>query len=64
LPNDVAGPIAVGTIASAISGYFAIAWLLRLLRTHSYRPFVIYRYFAGAGVLLLIATGVRSATFG
>jgi hypothetical protein len=25
---------------------------------------VIYRYFAGAGVLLLIATGVRSATFG
>jgi hypothetical protein len=25
---------------------------------------VLYRYFAGAGVLLLIATGVRSATFG
>jgi undecaprenyl-diphosphatase len=64
LPNDVAGPIIVGTIASAISGYIAIAWLLRLVRTHSYRPFVIYRYFAGAGVLLLIATGVRSATFG
>jgi undecaprenyl-diphosphatase len=64
LPDDVAGPIVVGTIASAISGYLAIAWLLRLLRTHSYRPFVLYRYFAGAFVLLLIATGVRSATFG
>ena len=64
LPDDVAGPIAVGVISSAISGYIAIAWLLRLLRTHSYRPFVIYRYFAGATVLLLIATGVRSATFG
>ena len=64
LPNDVAGPIIVGTIASAVSGYIAIAWLLRLLRTHSYRPFVLYRYFAGATVLLLIATGVRSATFG
>jgi undecaprenyl-diphosphatase len=64
LPEDVAGPMIVGTIAAAISGYFAIAWLLRLVRTHSYRPFVIYRYFAGAGVLLLIATGVRSATFG
>jgi undecaprenyl-diphosphatase len=64
LPEDVAGPIIVGTIASAISGYIAIAWLLRLLRTHSYRPFVLYRYFAGAVVLLLIATGVRSATFG
>src|SRR5919204_529743 len=64
LPDDVAGPIAVGTISSAISGYLAIAWLLRLVRTHSYRPFVIYRYFAGAAVLLLIATGIRSATFG
>jgi undecaprenyl-diphosphatase len=64
LPDDVAGPIIVGTIASAVSGYIAIAWLLRLVRTHSYRPFVLYRYFAGAGVLLLIATGVRSATFG
>ena len=64
LPNDVAGPIVVGTVASAISGYLAIAWLLRLLRTHSYRPFVLYRYFAGTFVLLLIATGLRSATFG
>jgi undecaprenyl-diphosphatase len=63
LPPDVAGPIVVGTIASAVSGYIAIAWLLRLLRTHSYRPFVLYRYWAGAVVLLLIATGVRSATF-
>jgi undecaprenyl-diphosphatase len=64
LPDDVAGPIIVGTIASAVSGYAAIAWLLRLLRTHSYRPFVLYRYAAGAFVLLLIATGIRSATFG
>jgi undecaprenyl-diphosphatase len=64
LPDGVAGPIIVGTIASAISGYLAIAWLLRLVRTHSYRPFVLYRYFAGAGVLLLIVTGIKSATFG
>ena len=64
LPDGVAGPMIVGTIASAISGYAAIAWLLRLLRTHSYRPFVLYRYAAGVVVLLLIATGVRSATFG
>jgi undecaprenyl-diphosphatase len=64
LPDDVAGPIIVGTIASATSGYIAIAWLLSLIRTHSYRPFVLYRYFAGAVVLLLILTGIRSATFG
>jgi undecaprenyl-diphosphatase len=64
LPHDVAGPIVVGTASAAISGYIAIAWLLRLVRTHSYRPFVLYRYFAGAFVLLLIVTGIRSATFG
>jgi undecaprenyl-diphosphatase len=63
LPDGVAGPIIVGTIASAVSGFLAIAWLLRLLRTHSYRPFVVYRLIAGAAVLLLIATGVREATF-
>ena len=40
LPSGVAGPMIVGTIAAAISGYFAIAFLLRLVRTTSYRPFV------------------------
>ena len=63
LPHGVAGPMIVGTVSAAIYGYFAIAFLLRLVRTHSYRPFVIYRFAAGAFCLLLIATGVRSATF-
>jgi undecaprenyl-diphosphatase len=63
LPEGVAGPMIVGTIAAAVSGYFAIAFLLRLVRTHSYRPFVLYRFAAGAFVLLIIATGLRPATF-
>jgi undecaprenyl-diphosphatase len=63
LPDGVAGPMIVGTVSAAISGYFAIAFLLRIVRTHSYRPFVIYRFAAGTFCLLLIATGVRSATF-
>jgi undecaprenyl-diphosphatase len=63
LPDGVAGPLIVGTISAAVSGFLAIAWLLRLVRTHSYRPFVVYRLIAGALVLLLIATGVRQATF-
>ncbi len=63
LPSGVAGPMIVGTIAAAVSGYLAIAWLLRLLRTTSYRPFVLYRYVVGIGVLLIIATGLRPATF-
>jgi undecaprenyl-diphosphatase len=63
LPSGVAGPMIVGTIAAAVSGYLAIAFLLRLLRTSSYRPFVYYRYAAGAAILLIIATGLRPATF-
>jgi len=63
LPAGVAGPMIVGTIAAAVSGYLAIAFLLRLVRTSSYRPFVYYRYAAGAAILLVIATGLRPATF-
>jgi undecaprenyl-diphosphatase len=63
LPSGVAGPMIVGTIAAAVSGYLAIAFLLRLVRTSSYRPFVYYRYVAGVAILLIIATGLRPATF-
>lgn len=63
LPPGVAGPMIVGTIAAAVSGYLAISFLLRLVRTTSYRPFVYYRYVVGIGVLLIIATGLRPATF-
>ncbi len=63
LPEGVAGPIVAGIIASAISGYLAIFGLLRFVRTHSYDVFVIYRVAVGIGVLVLIAAGVRSATF-
>jgi undecaprenyl-diphosphatase len=63
LPPGVGGPMIVGTIAAAISGYLAIAFLLRLVRTTSYAPFVYYRFAAGATILLIIATGLRPATF-
>lgn len=63
MPAGVLGPMAVGMVAAAVSGYVAIAWLLRLVRHHSYRPFVLYRFAVGAAVLLIIATGLRPATF-
>lgn len=63
LPPGVAGPMVVGTIAAAVSGYLAISFLLRLVRTTSYRPFVLYRYAAGIAVLMIIASGLRPATF-
>ena len=63
LPSGVAGPMIIGTIAAALSGYLAISFLLRLVRTSSYRPFVYYRYAAGVAILLIIAIGLRPATF-
>jgi|SRR5680860_272534 len=63
LPSGVAGPMIVGTLAAAVSGYLAIAFLLRLVRTASYAPFVYFRYAVGVIVLLVIATGLRPATF-
>ena len=63
LPDGVALPMIVGMIAAAVTGFLAIAWLLRYVTSHSYDIFVIYRILIGAGVLILIATGARSATF-
>jgi undecaprenyl-diphosphatase len=63
LPSGVAGPMVVGMLAAAISGYGAIVLLLRLIRTRSYRPFVLYRYAAAVAILIVIATGLRPATF-
>jgi undecaprenyl-diphosphatase len=63
LPDGVAGPMVIGVVASAISGYAAIAALLSFVRRHSYDGFVVYRLIAGVAVLMLIATGVRDATF-
>jgi hypothetical protein len=33
------------------------------VRSNSYDVFVVYRVLLGLGILILIATGVRSATF-
>jgi undecaprenyl-diphosphatase len=63
VPNGVVGPVIVGMIAAAISGYLAIAGLLAFVRHRSYDVFVVYRVVVGILVLLLIATGVREATF-
>jgi undecaprenyl-diphosphatase len=63
LPPGSAGPFVVGVVASAVSGFAAIVFLLRYVRTHSYDVFVVYRLVAASIILLLIATGVREAGF-
>ena len=57
------GPQLVVAIAIAfIVGLAAVAWFLRFLVRHSMYWFVAYRVAAGAAVLILLATGVVSAT--
>jgi undecaprenyl-diphosphatase len=52
-------PFLVGVIMSGVSGYLAVAALLRVIRTHSFRPFVAYRVLAGAAVVIIAATSWR-----
>ncbi|WP_428843047.1 undecaprenyl-diphosphate phosphatase [Sphaerothrix gracilis] len=49
--------IAAGVIASAISSYLAIYWLIRFLRDHTTWVFVFYRIGFGLAILWAIATG-------
>lgn len=63
LPAGWKGPFLVGTLASVGAGLLAIEGLLGYVRRHDYTPFVIYRLIVAAIILLLIATGARSATF-
>jgi undecaprenyl-diphosphatase len=63
LPPGSSGPFVVGMIASAGSGLLAIWGLLGYVRNHDYTLFVVYRLVLAGVVLLLIATGVREATF-
>jgi undecaprenyl-diphosphatase len=63
LPPGSTGPFNVGTIAAAGAGLIAIDVLLGYVRRHDYSVFVLYRLAAAAAILIVIATGVREATF-
>jgi len=51
------GALAVGLVISTVSGYVAISWLLKFLRTRSTLPFVIYRVALGLLLLSGLAAG-------
>jgi undecaprenyl-diphosphatase len=52
----------VATIVAFVVGYFVIASLMKYLQTRTFLPFVIYRIALGALLMVLLATGVLSAT--
>jgi undecaprenyl-diphosphatase len=62
IPAGMGGAFAAGVIASAISGFLVIAFLLSYLRRHDFGVFLWYRLAAAAICFGVIAAGIRSAT--
>jgi len=52
IPNNLLWPMVAGVTTSAITGFFAVFILLKIVRTYSFTPFVIYRI--AAGILIFI----------
>jgi len=59
IPPGFGGAFFWGILASTVSGFAAIWFLLRYVRTHSFLPFVIYRIVLGVAVIIIFATGIR-----
>lgn len=59
IPADLKGAMVAGIITSAISGWAAVWATIRLVRTRSFAPFVVYRVALGLAVLVVAAAGLR-----
>jgi undecaprenyl-diphosphatase len=52
----------VATIVAFVVGFMVIAGLMKYLQTRTFMPFVVYRIVLGSVLIVLLATGVLSAT--
>ena len=59
IPDGLVIPMVVGILTSGISGWLAVAGLLKLVRSKSFDAFVIYRVVAGVAILAIAASGWR-----
>ena len=59
LPPGTAGAFFWGIVASGVTGLAAVWLVLKVVRTQSFRPFVVYRVLAGLAVLALLASPLR-----
>jgi undecaprenyl-diphosphatase len=62
IPPGMGGPFVAGIVASAVSGFLVIAFLLRYLRVHDFALFLWIRVEVAALIFVVIATGARPAT--
>lgn len=60
IPDGLLVPMLVGIVTSGLAGWVAVWGTLRLVRTKSFTPFVLYRFALGVAVLVILATGWRS----
>jgi undecaprenyl-diphosphatase len=59
VPDGFLGAMFVGVAASAVSGWIAVAGLLRLVRSRTFSGFVVYRVVLGVAILALSASAFR-----
>ena len=59
VPDDMKSAFLVGILSSAVTGYIAVWGTLKLVRSHSFAPFVLYRIILGALILGILATPWR-----
>jgi undecaprenyl-diphosphatase len=57
--TETPAELLAGTVAAGVSGFLAVSFLIRLLRTRTLWPFIWYRLVAGGLFVLLLST-VRS----
>ena len=53
VPDGLAGVMVAGGVMSLLSGWLAVAGLLRFVQTRSFTPFVVYRVILGVVVLVV-----------
>ncbi len=59
VPEGLLTPMIVGVVTAAISGWVAVWGTLRLVRTHSFAPFVLYRIELAIFVFALMIARIR-----
>ena len=59
IPSDMKSAFVWGMVVSGVTGFIAIWGLLRIVRTQTFLPFVIYRVLAGLAVLIIAASSFR-----
>lgn len=59
MPDGLLTPMIVGIAVSGISGWLAMWAMIRMLRTRSFAPFVIYRVVVGLAILGVAASSLR-----